>query len=159
MISSCPHPFAWALLFLLGSTVIDSFCWQHSLQSQWSLQCATPRKLFATNPTAAVEPPLPTPPRAIIVAGLPQQYLETLDDILSITLGNPFPPVIILNEQDFRQQLTVRQLLTNSMLLSERDHMLSEKPCKLSVAVIIFSGYGRAEVTLRYVLLSSFLSY
>ena len=84
-----------------------------------------------------------------MVAGLEEQHLETLDDIFTITLGNPYPPVVILNEQDFRQQLTVRQLLTNSILLSERDHLLSGKPCKLPSAVIVFSGYGRAEVMLR----------
>ena len=137
------------LLLVVHGTVSYSFCGQKAPKL---FQQST--RLFANNPTTVDLPP--PPPRAIMVAGLSEQYLETLDDIFSVTLGNPFPPVIILNEQDFQRQLTLRQLLSNSILLSERDHMLNGKPCKLPVAVIVFSGYGRAEVMLRYSHYSSY---
>lgn len=87
------------------------------------------------------------PPSALFIAGLPEQYFETLDDIFAVTLAQ-LPPVIILNQDDFIKGTTVRRILGDADLLNTRDHMICGQPCDLPAVVIIFSGFNRPEVML-----------
>jgi hypothetical protein len=84
----------------------------------------------------------------LFIAGLPEQYFQTVDDIFAITLGGTLPPVVILNTNDFSKGTTVRQILGDVNLLTTRDHMLCGPSCKLPAPVIIFSGFNRPEVML-----------
>jgi len=95
------------------------------------------------------QPPLPPPfgPRCLIIAGIPELHLETIDDIFQVTLGpEELPPVVILTDRDLRSGLTPRQLLGDQKTLAERDHALCGAPCTLPAAVVIFSGCRRDEV-------------
>lgn len=86
-------------------------------------------------------------PSCLIVAGLSEEYLETVDDIFTASLGI-LPPVIILNEKDFNSKLSFRKLFKDPETLKIRDHALSDKGCRLSGPVIIFSGCDRNDVRL-----------
>lgn len=83
-------------------------------------------------------------PPCIIVAGLPDDHLETIDDIFSAALGT-LPPVIIVNDRDFKTKVSLRTLLESR---EERDHSLSHSRCSLLSPVIIFAGCKRSAIRL-----------
>ena len=83
-------------------------------------------------------------PPCIIVAGLPESHLETVDDIFSAALGT-LPPVIIVNNNDFTSKISLKRLLEDR---EERDHSLSQRSCDLRSPVIIFSGCDRSAIRL-----------
>jgi hypothetical protein len=83
-------------------------------------------------------------PPCIIVAGLPEKHLETMDDIFSAALG-VLPPVIILSQKDIDSKITLKELLNDR---EARDHAMSGKLCSLDSPVIIFAGCDRTGVRL-----------
>mmetsp|Transcript_24068 Transcript_24068/g.23136 ORF Transcript_24068/g.23136 Transcript_24068/m.23136 type:complete len:201 (+) Transcript_24068:89-691(+) len=84
-------------------------------------------------------------PSCVIVAGLAENHLETIDDIFTASLGI-LPPVIILSDKDFNSKMSFRKLFNDPETLKTRDHALAAKECKLSGPVIIFSGCDRLDV-------------
>ena len=89
----------------------------------------------------------PFGPKCIIISGLPESYLETVDDIFTVTLG-VLPPVIIVNENDFKSSLSLRTLFEDPTLITNRDHAIIGRTCRLFAPVILFSGCTRDEVML-----------
>lgn len=83
-------------------------------------------------------------PPCIIVAGLPEKHLETMDDIFSAALG-VLPPVIILSQKDIDSKITLKELLNDR---EARDHSMAGKLCTLESPVIIFAGCDRTGVRL-----------
>lgn len=83
-------------------------------------------------------------PACVIVAGLPEMYLETVDDIFSAALGI-LPPVVIVSSEDFSSKSKLKKLLDER---DSRDHSLSGKLCQLPSPVIIFAGCNRSAIRL-----------
>lgn len=83
-------------------------------------------------------------PACVIIAGLPEMYLESVDDIFSAALGI-LPPVVIVSGEDFSSKLKLKKLLDER---DSRDHSLTGKLCQLPSPVIIFAGCDRSAVRL-----------
>jgi hypothetical protein len=83
-------------------------------------------------------------PACVIVAGLPEIYLESVDDIFSAALGI-LPPVVIVSSEDFSSKLKLKKLLDER---DSRDHSLTGKLCQLPSPVIIFAGCDRSAIRL-----------
>ena len=81
-------------------------------------------------------------PKAVLVAGLSENYLDLIDDILYEVL-NDIPPVVILSKYD--SNLDLSYFLYNLKTLDQRDHLIpstaSSILTNLSYPVIIISGY------------------
>jgi hypothetical protein len=83
-------------------------------------------------------------PACVIVAGLPEMYLESVDDIFSAALGI-LPPVVIVSAEDFSSKHKLKNLLDDR---DSRDHSLSGRLCQLPSPVIIFAGCNRSAIRL-----------
>ena len=114
----------------------------HVETSNFNLKRSVQSRLFSSANDNTYGPP------CIILAGLPETYLETVDDIFSAALGT-LPPVIIVNSDDFTSKITLRKLLENR---EDRDHALSKKGCTLKSPVIVFAGCDRSSI--RYAIRS-----
>lgn len=82
-------------------------------------------------------------PLAVFVAGIKEDSLEVVDDILAGFLY-PLPPVIVLGNSD--SSILLDDILSQSSSLLSRDHELPEKPFKTEVPVILFSGLENSKV-------------
>ena len=83
-------------------------------------------------------------PKAVLIAGLNENYLDLIDDILYEVLYD-IPPVIILSKDD--ANLDLSYFLYNLKTLNQRDHLISSTTSttsilpNLSYPVMILSGY------------------
>ena len=83
-------------------------------------------------------------PKAVLIAGLNENYLHLIDDILYEVLDD-IPPVIILSKDD--ANLDLSYFLYNLKTLNQRDHLISSTTSttsilpNLSYPVMILSGY------------------
>ena len=123
----------------LKKTPADSKCLRYDRMNGLNLRSDNSKvKLFSAPSDNTYGPP------CIIVAGLPEKHLETMDDIFSASL-RVLPPVIILSQKDIDSRITVKDLLNNRLA---RDHSMSGKLCALEFPVIIFAGCDRTGVRL-----------
>ena len=126
------------------------FCVCQSLQSgplryrrnfgsnSFNVRASSPLSLSALQDDNTFGPP------CIIIAGLMNVHLETIDDIFTAALGT-LPPVIIVAKNDFTSKVTLRTLIESR---EERDHSLSSRGCDISSPVIIFAGCNRSAIRL-----------
>ena len=81
-------------------------------------------------------------PQAVLIAGLNENYLDLIDDILYEVLDD-IPRVIILSKDD--ANLDLSYFLYNLKTLNQRDHLIpstaSSTLANLSYPVMILSGY------------------
>ena len=130
------------LLFFTANGFVNtpaaSKCLRHDRMNEPNHRRGTTLKLFSTPSDNTYGPP------CIIVAGLPEKHLETMDDIFSAALG-VLPPVIIVSQRDIESKITVEELLEDRL---SRDHAMSGKLCTLESPVIIFAGCDRTGVRL-----------
>ena len=83
-------------------------------------------------------------PKAVFIAGLNENYLDLIDDILYEVLYD-IPPVIILSKDD--ANLDLSYFLYNLKTLNQRDHLIPSTTSttsilpNLSYPIMILSGY------------------
>ena len=130
------------LLFFTANGFVNtkaaSKCLQHDRMNDPNHRSGIIPKLFSAPSDNTFGPP------CIIVAGLPEKHLETMDDIFSAALG-VLPPVIIVSQRDIESKITVKELLDDRLT---RDHAMSGKLCTLESPIIIFAGCDRTGVRL-----------
>lgn len=120
---------------LLSGPLRNRIC---TVSNSFSLRALSPLPLNAVQDDNTFGPP------CIIIAGLMDVHLETIDDIFTAALGT-LPPVIIVAKDDFTSKVTLRTLLESR---EERDHFLSSRGCEISSPVIIFAGCNRSSIRL-----------
>lgn len=82
-------------------------------------------------------------PIAVIVCGLKDHELETIDDVMFNVTSKVSPVIILNNGKDF--EISLSDILLSERFLQIRDHELPENPLVLEYPFVIISGCKQKE--------------
>ncbi len=110
-----------------------------------SIHDLTKRRNILMTTNSEIIPPIDLP-KALIVAGLNENELEVIDEILSEILSE-IPPIVILDKSD--SQSSLNTILSNE-ILNDRDHIIPNQGIYSKHPIIIISGFERS-ITLQFI--------